>query len=67
MNIVEEIKAKIKELEDQLEEIQDRCSHPAQAILAKNGSNTGNYDPSADSWWTDHHCRLCDKKWRTEQ
>ena len=26
-------------------------------------SDTGNYDPTQDSSWTELHCTLCDKKW----
>jgi uncharacterized lipoprotein len=26
-------------------------------------SDTGNYDPSSDKYWTEFHCALCDKRW----
>jgi hypothetical protein len=67
MSIVEDIKKQIKDLYAKLESIQNECSHPKAALTSVNDGNTGNYDPSADSWWTDHHCTLCDKKWRTDQ
>ncbi len=44
-------------------QLQALCVHPAHAVQIEHGSNTGNYDPSADSYWTDYKCCLCDKRW----
>ncbi len=43
--------------------LQALCIHPLHAVQVHHDSNTGNYDPSADSYWTDHKCCLCDKRW----
>lgn len=67
MSIVTEMKEQIKALEEKISKIQEQCSHPPLAVKSKNGSNTGNYDPSQDSYWTDYHCTLCDKHWTTPQ
>lgn len=63
MSIVIEIKEQIKKLNAQLKDIQDSCNHPESCVEKKNGSNTGNYDPHADCYWTDYYCKLCEKKW----
>ncbi len=40
------------------------CTHRGAEKV--HGSNTGNYDPSADCYWTDFHCRTCGKRWHEE-
>jgi hypothetical protein len=67
MTIVQEIKEQITQLELKLINIQKNCSHPKDVIVSVNRSNTGNYDPSADRYWTDHHCTFCDKRWSSDQ
>lgn len=67
MSRVIEIKAEIQKLVDQLDSIQADCSHPKGALKTKHGSSTGNYDPTSDSYWTDYHCTICDKKWTEDQ
>lgn len=44
-------------------QLQDLCEHPAHATQIERGSNTGNYDPHADCYWTNYKCCLCDKYW----
>lgn len=56
---------KIAKLNEQLSELQTLCTHPD--VTKKYGGNTGNYDPSADSYWIDWACPDCGKKWRTDQ
>lgn len=63
MNIIDEYLEQISELQKKIEAIQNRCLHPQQALEKKHGANTGNYDPSSDCYWTDFHCKLCQKKW----
>lgn len=63
VGIVGQLKQQIKDLETKIKSIQDQCSHPKEALESKNGGNTGNYDPSNDCYWIDHHCHLCEKKW----
>lgn len=67
MNRVEEIKMQIAKLQGELLTIQGECCHPKLARKSENKSNTGNYDPSADCYWTEHHCTLCDKRWTEDQ
>ena len=63
INIVDEIKREINDLEGRLKEIQEECSHPKVSLKIEYRSNTGNYDPSSNCYWTDYHCKLCGKRW----
>lgn len=67
MNIVDEIKGRIEELEKQLLVIQEQCTHPKASLSAIAKGSTGNYDSFSDSYWIDFHCKLCDKKWNEPQ
>ncbi|AMQ66075.1 hypothetical protein AAY80_151 [Stenotrophomonas phage vB_SmaS-DLP_6] len=67
MSRIDEINQEILRLIDEREKIQDTCSHPPLARTYKYGSNTGNYDPHADSYWIDHACTLCGRRWTTDQ
>ena len=60
------LKAKIKELQDQINTIQSKCSHPVEALEKEHDADTGNYDPGADRYWTNFHCHLCDKHWTVD-
>lgn len=42
-------------------ECQSECSHANTTSDHK--SNVGNYDPSADCYWTEHTCQDCGKHW----
>jgi len=46
--------------------IQEMCHHPKEFVEYVHCSNTGNYDPSCDRYWTEYHCLECDKKWHQE-
>jgi hypothetical protein len=59
------INGKIEKLAEQLKQLQDLCQHTN--VEKKYGANTGNYDPSADSYWIDWKCPDCNKRWRTDQ
>lgn len=67
MSIIKDLQAEIEKLQDRIEEIQSECNHPHACVDKEYGGNTGNYDPTADCYWIDHHCKLCDKKWTTSQ
>lgn len=67
MNVVRDLQEEIEKLRAQIKEIQDQCSHPEAALTKTYGSNTGNYDPSADGYWIDYTCGLCGKKWTGDQ
>lgn len=64
INAIAERKAEIDRLQGEIREIQEQCNHPVAATDVAHGGSSGNYDPSDDCYWTDYHCRLCDKKWR---
>lgn len=66
MNKVDQLKNQIRELESQLERIQDACSHPPDAVTKEHRASLGNYDPTADCYWTHFHCELCDLHWTEE-
>ena len=59
------IQKKIDALEEELGEIQASCPH--KNCTTKNCCNTGNYDPSADSYWKECKCLDCDKWWTESQ
>jgi hypothetical protein len=67
MNTIKLIKDQIAMLQGQIEKIQSECSHPKSALRVKPGANTGNYDPTADCYWTDYECGLCEKRWTEDQ
>lgn len=50
--------------EAQLREIQAACDHPNVNKVHK--SNTGNYDPHADCYWTEFVCPDCGKFWHED-
>lgn len=56
-----QILAKIAALHKELHEHQEKCEHPD--VTTKYGSNTGNYDPTCDCYWTDYKCNVCLKFW----
>jgi hypothetical protein len=56
------LKREIDTLYNELRKHQNKCKH--KKAVKKHGSNTGNYDPSADCYWTDFYCPTCLKKWR---
>lgn len=58
------IMRQIAELYNQLEAHQKKCKH--LKVVKTHGANTGNYDPSADCYWTDFDCPTCLKKWRVD-
>jgi len=64
-NQIEEIEHLIKLLHDKERKIQKECSHPD--VNKEYGSDTGNWDPSADSYWVNYTCPDCKKSWRVYQ
>lgn len=59
------ITKKIDILMQELQDLQTECPH--NHVESKAGSNTGNYDPTANSYWTDFHCPDCEKKWTVQK
>ncbi len=59
------IAGKVSKLHDQLKELQAECQHPN--VNKEYKGDTGNYDPTCDSYWIDWRCPDCVKRWRTDQ
>lgn len=45
--------------------LQSTCLHPNAD--KKYCANTGNYDPTADSYWIEYRCPDCGKFWQEDQ
>lgn len=54
-----------QKLADRLIKLQSLCIHPNVSKIP--GGNTGNYDPSADSYWIEYKCSDCGKNWIEDQ
>ena len=65
--IIEELKEEAAAIHDRITLIQSQCSHPLVVRKTENKSDTGNWDRGQDSYWTEHECGLCQKRWRTDQ
>ena len=63
----DQILKEIQELQDQLNTIQEQCSHPEPCVTKIPRSCTGNWDRGQDSYWNDCLCSLCGKSWREDQ
>jgi hypothetical protein len=50
---------------DELEALQLLCTHPD--INVRYESNSGNYDPGANSSWSIHKCPDCYKIWTEDE
>jgi hypothetical protein len=48
-------------------ELRKQCPHPLIARTSENHGNSGNWDRSEDSYWTNHICGLCNLRWSTGQ
>lgn len=46
-------------------DLQDSCPHVN--VDKKYKGNSGNYDPSADSYWIEYRCPDCGKFWTEDQ
>lgn len=52
-------------LRDELRRHQAKCRH--LKATKENRGNTGNYDPSANSYWIEFSCPTCLRKWSRDQ
>jgi len=59
------LKLKISKLEYEIIEYQEICEH--SDVKIKHYGSTGNYDPSADCYWEEHKCNVCDKRWTIDK
>lgn len=60
------INDKMITLQNELKEVREKCDHQGDLTYTYYGSS-GNYDPSADCYWIDWHCKDCGKRWSTSQ
>lgn len=64
MNKIEQLKSEIAQLQKQIENIQEACTHPPLVLTKVHTSNSGGYDgPAHDLYWTEFYCELCEKHW----
>jgi len=66
INKILELRQEIEERQKTIDRIQAACSHLEDCVIKDNKGNTGNWDPSQDSYWTEFHSELCDKHWIEE-
>ena len=60
---ITKLRAEISERQKEITSLQENCPHPLMWRVKKSGSNTGNWDPHDDCYWTDHTCEMCEKSW----
>jgi hypothetical protein len=48
-------------IEEQIVELRQKCKHRRYHVELR--SNTGNYDPHQDSYWTAFTCKTCGARW----
>ncbi|AGN30249.1 hypothetical protein VPFG_00250 [Vibrio phage nt-1] len=60
MTRIEELETQIRMLKDELNEERNRCHHTR--ITYEYKSNTGNYDPTCDSYWVNVKCIDCNHR-----
>jgi hypothetical protein len=53
------LQKKADAIHEQRKELLDTCTHPQQFITKKHKSNTGNWCPDDDHYWTEFYCDLC--------
>lgn len=64
---IDATRAAMEAAEDSFHILQQMCPHPLIMREHKNEGSSGNYDRSADCYWTSHKCTMCDKRWTTNQ
>ncbi len=64
---ISEYRRIIEETKEKIVKSQTECSHPLVMRETENRGSTGNWDRNDDSYWTNHECTLCGKRWTTDQ
>lgn len=54
----------LHQAQSELDKVRSSCTHPD--VVKAHKANTGNYDPSADCYWTEFRCPDCGKFWRVD-
>ena len=57
---------KIAQLRGQIKTLLNGCSHPVETVDIKYMSDSWNYDPSNNRYWTEYTCSVCGKRWEEE-
>lgn len=55
---------KINKANKKIAKLQEECQH--EGVIKTYGSNTGNFCPDDDCYWTNFHCECCGKRWTVE-
>ena len=55
----------IERAQSKIDALRESCLHPGATKTYK--SNTGNYDPTCDRYWTEHNCPECGKFWTVDR
>lgn len=53
-----------QQIDTKIKELQDKCKHAG--AIKTHRSDTGNYDPMDDCYWTEFECKICKKYWRED-
>lgn len=61
---VTRLNKEIRDLEIQLDKVRKHCRHPN--VKKTHRSNTGNYDPTCDCYWTEFDCPDCGRRWQED-
>jgi hypothetical protein len=64
---LEQARREMEAAEEVFAALQNACTHPLAARDYVNRGYTGGWDRDSDAYWTEHRCKLCDKRWRTGQ
>lgn len=63
---VQQLEAEIEERHELIAHLRSLCEHQLEHLKIEHDSNTGNYDPSADCYWTNIRCQDCGKRWHLD-
>lgn len=60
------LQLRLERIQNELEMLKTICKH-TQHLTYKDRGDTGNYDPSDNSYWREWYCHECGAQWITEQ
>lgn len=61
----EKLQDKLIRIGVKIKQLREECPH--KGVYYSYGASTGNYDPSANSYWVDFNCPHCGIQWRVNQ
>lgn len=65
--LVTKYSSDIDKLWKKIKSVRSKCRHPKRFRTKIHKSNTGNYNPHQDSYWTENTCHICNKYWTEDQ